>query len=64
MKTKEDAKTTVASANGQESNELAKSKRSKRAKRQIIIYVVMVVVTVGILGFTRDDIDGRIKVGC
>ena len=62
MKTKEDTKTTVASANGQESNELAKSKRSKRAKRQIIIYVVMVVAIVGILGFAWDDIDGRIKV--
>ena len=61
MKTKEDTKTTVASANGQESNELAKSKRSKRAKRQIIIYVVMVVAIVGILGFAWDDIDGRIK---
>ena len=61
MRTKEDTKTTVASANGQESNELAKSKRSKRAKRQIIIYVVMVVAIAGILGFARDDIDGRIK---
>ena len=61
MKTKEDTKTTVASANGQESNELAKPKRSKQAKRQIIIYVVMVVAIAGILGFARDDIDGRIK---
>ncbi len=61
MKTKEDAKTTVASANGQESNELVKPKRSKRAKRQIIIYVVMVVAIVGILGFAWADVDGRIK---
>lgn len=61
MKTKKDAKTTATSANGQESNELAKSKRSKQAKRQIIIYVVMVVAIAGILGFARDDIDGRIK---
>lgn len=61
MKTKEDTKTTVASANGQESNELAKSKRSKRAKRQIIIYVVMVVAIAGILGFAWADVDGRIK---
>ena len=61
MKTKEDTKTTAASANGQESNELAKPKRSKRAKRQIIIYVVMVVAIVGILGFAWDDVDGRIK---
>ena len=61
MKTKEDTKTTAASANGQESNELAKPKRSKQAKRQIIIYVVMVVAIAGILGFARDDIDGRIK---
>ena len=61
MKTKEDAKTTAASANGQESNELAKPKRSKQAKRQIIIYVVMVVAIVGILGFAWNDVDGRIK---
>ena len=61
MKTKRDAKTTAASANGQESNELAKSKRSKQAKRQIIIYVVMVVAIVGILGFAWADVDGRIK---
>ena len=61
MKTKKDTKTTVASANGQESNELVKSKRSKRAKRQIIIYVVMVVAIAGILGFAWADIDGRIK---
>ena len=61
MKTKEDAKTTVASANGQESNELAKPKRSKQAKRQIVIYVVMVVTIVGILGFAWADVDGRIK---
>ena len=61
MKTKKDAKTTVASANGQESNELVKPKRSKRAKRQIIIYVVMVVAIVGILGFAWADVDGRIK---
>ena len=61
MKTKEDAKTTAASANGQESNELAKPKRSKQAKRQIIIYVVMVVTIVGILGFAWADVDGRIK---
>ena len=61
MKTKEDTKTTVASANGQESNELAKPKRSKQAKRQIIIYVVMVVAIVGILGFAWADVDGRIK---
>ena len=61
MKTKEDAKTTAASANGQESNELAKPKRSKQAKRQIIIYVVMVVAIVGILGFAWADVDGRIK---
>ena len=61
MKTKEDIKTTAASANGQESNELVKSKRSKRAKRQIIIYVVMTVVIVGILGFAWADVDGRIK---
>lgn len=62
MKTKKDTKTTAASANGQESNELAKPKRSKRAKRQIIIYVVMVVAIVGILGFAWADVDGRIKV--
>ena len=61
MKTKKDAKTTAVSANGQESNELAKSKRSKRTKRQIIIYVVMVVAIVGILGFAWADVDGRIK---
>ena len=61
MKTKEDVKTTVASANGQESNELAKPKRSKQAKRQIIIYVVMVVAIAGILGFAWADVDGRIK---
>ncbi|RYC76236.1 hypothetical protein [Candidatus Nanoperiomorbus periodonticus] len=61
MKTKKDAKTTVASANGQESNELVKPKRSKRAKRQIIIYVVIVVAIVGILGFAWADVDGRIK---
>ena len=61
MKTKEDAKTTAISANGQESNELAKPKRSKQAKRQIIIYVVMVVAIVGILGFAWADVDGRIK---
>ena len=61
MKTKEDTKTTAASANGQESNELAKPKRSKQAKRQIIIYVVMVVAIAGILGFAWADIDGRIK---
>lgn len=62
MKTKEDAKTTAASANGQESNELAKPKRSKQVKRQIIIYAVMIVAIVGILGFAWDDVDGRIKV--
>lgn len=61
MKTKKDAKTTVASANGQESNEVVKPKRSKQAKRQIIIYVVMAVVIVGILGFAWADVDGRIK---
>ncbi len=61
MKTKEDIKTTVASANGQESNELVKPKRPKQAKRQIIIYVVMVVAIVGILGFAWADVDGRIK---
>ena len=61
MKTKEDAKTTATSANGQESNELAKPKRSKQAKRQIIIYVVMVVAIAGILGFAWADVDGRIK---
>ena len=61
MKTKEDAKMTAASANGQESNELAKPKRSKQAKRQIIIYVVMVVAIAGILGFAWNDVDGRIK---
>ena len=61
MKTKEDTKTTAASANGQESNELAKLKRSKQAKRQIIIYVVMVVAIAGILGFAWADVDGRIK---
>ena len=62
MKTKKDAKTTAASANDQESNELAKPKRSKQAKRQIIIYVVMVVAIAGILGFAWADVDGRIKV--
>ena len=61
MKTKKDAKTTAASANGQESNELAKPKRSKQAKRQIIIYIVMVVAIAGILGFAWNDVDGRIK---
>ena len=61
MKTKEDTKTTAASANGQESNELVKPKRSKQAKRQIIIYVVMVVAIAGILGFAWNDVDGRIK---
>ncbi len=61
MKTKEDAKMTATSANGQESNELAKPKRSKQAKRQIIIYVVMVVAIAGILGFAWNDVDGRIK---
>ncbi len=61
MKAKKDAKTTAASANGQESNELAKPKRSKQAKRQIIIYVVMVVAIAGILGFAWNDVDGRIK---
>ena len=61
MKTKKDAKTTATSANGQESNELAKSKRSKQAKRQIIIYVVMAVAIAGILGFAWNDVDGRIK---
>ena len=61
MKSKEDTKTTAASANGQESNELAKPKRSKQAKRQIIIYVVMVVAIAGILGFAWNDVDGRIK---
>ena len=61
MKTKKDTKTTAASANGQESNELAKPKRSKQAKRQIIIYVVMVVAIAGILGFAWADVDGRIK---
>ena len=61
MKTKEDAKTTATSANGQESNELVKPKRSKQAKRQIVIYVVMVVTIVGILGFAWADVDGRIK---
>ena len=61
MKTKEDTKMTATSANGQESNELAKPKRSKQAKRQIIIYVVMAVVIVGILGFAWADVDGRIK---
>ena len=61
MKTKKDAKTTATSANGQESNELAKPKRSKQAKRQIIIYVVMVVAIAGILGFAWNDVDGRIK---
>lgn len=61
MKAKKDTKTTAASANGQESNELAKPKRSKQAKRQIIIYVVMVVAIAGILGFVWADIDGRIK---
>ena len=63
MKAKKDTKTTAASANGQESNELAKPKRSKQAKRQIIIYVVMVVAIAGILGFAWADIDGRIKGG-
>ena len=62
MKTKKDTKTTAASANGQESNEVVKPKRSKQAKRQIIIYVVMVVAIAGILGFAWDDVDGRIKV--
>ena len=61
MKAKKDTKMTAASANGQESNELAKPKRSKQAKRQIIIYVVMVVAIAGILGFAWADIDGRIK---
>ena len=61
MKARKDTKTTAASANGQESNELAKPKRSKRAKRQIIIYVVMVVAIAGILGFAWADVDGRIK---
>ena len=61
MKAKKDTKTTAASANGQESNELVKPKRSKQAKRQIIIYVVMAVVIVGILGFAWADVDGRIK---
>ncbi|MFC2333484.1 MAG: hypothetical protein ACFNL6_01305 [Candidatus Nanoperiomorbus sp.] len=61
MKAKKDTKTTAVSANGQESNELAKPKRSKQAKRQIIIYVVMVVAIVGILGFAWADVDGRIK---
>ena len=61
MKAKKDTKTTAASANGQESNELAKPKRSKQAKRQIIIYVVMVVAIAGILGFAWNDVDGRIK---
>ena len=61
MKSKEDTKTTATSANGQESNELAKPKRSKQAKRQIIIYVVMVVAIAGILGFAWNDVDGRIK---
>ena len=61
MKTKKDTKTTAVSANGQESNELAKPKRSKQAKRQIIIYVVMVVAIAGILGFAWADVDGRIK---
>ncbi|MBB1556213.1 hypothetical protein HG443_000305 [Candidatus Saccharibacteria bacterium] len=61
MKTKKDTKTTAASANGQESNEVVKPKRSKQAKRQIIIYVVMVVAIAGILGFAWADIDGRIK---
>ncbi len=61
MKTKKDTKTTVASANGQEPNELVKPKRSKQAKRQIIIYVVMVVAIAGILGFAWADVDGRIK---
>ena len=61
MKTKEDAKTTAASANSQESNEVVKPKRSKQAKRQIIIYVVMVVAIAGILGFAWADVDGRIK---
>ena len=61
MKTKKDAKMTATSANGQESNEVVKSKRSKQAKRQIIIYVVMVVAIAGILGFAWADVDGRIK---
>ena len=61
MKAKKDTKTTAASANGQESNELVKPKRSKQAKRQIIIYVVMVVAIAGILGFAWADVDGRIK---
>lgn len=61
MKTKKDTKTTAASANGQESNEVVKPKRSKQAKRQIIIYVVMVVAIAGILGFAWADVDGRIK---
>ena len=61
MKTKKDAKTTAASANSQESNEVVKPKRSKQAKRQIIIYVVMAVAIVGILGFAWADVDGRIK---
>ena len=61
MKTKKDTKTTAASANGQESNEVVKPKRSKQAKRQIIIYVVMVVAIAGILGFAWNDVDGRIK---
>ena len=61
MKTKKDAKTMAISANGQESNELAKPKRSKQAKRQIIIYVVMAVAIAGILGFAWNDVDGRIK---
>ena len=61
MKAKKDTKTTAASANGQESNELVKPKRPKQAKRQIIIYVVMVVAIAGILGFAWADVDGRIK---
>ena len=61
MKTKKDTKTTAASANGQESDELVKPKRPKQAKRQIIIYVVMVVAIAGILGFAWADVDGRIK---
>ena len=61
MKAKEDTKTTAASANSQESNEVVKPKRSKQAKRQIIIYVVMVVAIAGILGFAWNDVDGRIK---
>ena len=61
MKSKEDTKTTAASANSQESNEVVKPKRSKQAKRQIIIYVVMVVAIAGILGFAWNDVDGRIK---